>query len=115
MAGGESTRVLARVAETEGVKMGDGLVRRTLVYGDGLMLVHWTIRGGTVFGAHTHAFAQAGFLLKGRVKMIVGGRESELTPGSAYFVPAGVEHDAVALEDLEILDAFAHRREEYMG
>lgn len=110
----EAVRLLGSVAEKKAVEMRDGIVRRTLVYGDGLMLVHWTIRGGTVFGAHTHAFEQAGYLLKGRLRMIVDGKASELTPGSSYLVPAGREHDAVALEDVEILDAFAQRREEYL-
>ncbi len=95
--------------------MREGIERRTLVYGEGLMLVHWTIKAGTVFGAHTHPFEQAGYLLKGRMQMIIGGASSELSPGSAYLVPAGVEHDAVAESDVEILDVFAHPREEYLS
>ncbi|MFQ5986134.1 MAG: cupin domain-containing protein [Thermoplasmata archaeon] len=107
-------RLWGSVADVEGVEMREGIVRRTLVYGESLMLVHWTIRKGTVFGAHTHSFEQAGFLLKGRMRMIIGGEASELTPGSSYLVPMGLEHDAVAEEDLEILDVFAHPREEYL-
>ncbi|MFQ5907862.1 MAG: cupin domain-containing protein [Thermoplasmata archaeon] len=104
----------ASVGDVEAVEMREGIVRRTLVYGEGLMLVHWSIREGTVFGAHTHPFEQAGYVLKGKIRMIIGGRATELTPGSSYLVPAGVEHDAVAEEDLEILDVFAHPREEYL-
>lgn len=107
-------RLLASLAEVEAAEMREGIVRRTLVYGEGLMLVHWTIRKGTVFGAHTHPFEQAGYLLKGRIRMIIDGKATELTPGSSYLVPTGVEHDAVAEEDLEILDVFAYPREEYL-
>ena len=107
-------RLLASCEDVEAVEMREGITRRTLVYGEGLMLVHWTIRGGTVFGAHTHPFEQAGYLLKGRMRMIIGGEPSQLQPGSAYLVPAGIEHDAVAEDDLEILDVFAHPREEYL-
>lgn len=105
--------LLASLSDVDAVEMRDGIERRTLVYGKGLMLVHWTIRRGTVFGAHSHSFEQAGYLLKGRIRMIIGGQESPLTPGSAYLVPTGVEHDAVAESDVEILDVFAHPREEY--
>ncbi len=108
------SRLLASHADVEAVEMREGIERRTLVYGEGLMLVHWTIRRGTVFGAHTHPFEQGGYLLKGRMQMIIGGEPSQLEPGSAYLVPAGIEHDAVAEDDLEILDVFAHPREEYL-
>ncbi|MFQ5918520.1 MAG: cupin domain-containing protein [Thermoplasmata archaeon] len=108
------SRLLGSLADVEAVEMREGIERRTLVYGEGLMLVHWTIRSGTVFGAHTHPFEQAGYVLKGQMQMIVGGEASQLRPGSAYLVPAGIEHDAVAEEDLEILDVFAHPREEYL-
>ncbi len=107
-------RLLATLPDVDAVPMREGIERRTLVYGEGLMLVHWTINAGTVFGAHTHPFEQAGYLLKGRMQMIIGGESSELSPGSAYLVPAGVEHDAVAESDVEILDVFAHPREEYL-
>lgn len=107
-------RLLASVADVEAVEMREGIERRTLVYGEGLMLVHWTIRGGTVFGAHTHPFEQAGYLLKGHMQMIIGGETFQLEPGSSYLVPAGIEHDAVAEGDLEMLDVFAHPREEYL-
>ncbi len=107
-------RLLAALPDVQAVPMREGIERRTLVYGKELMLVHWTIRAGTVFGAHTHPFEQAGYLLKGRMQMIVGGESSELSPGSAYLVPAGIEHDAVADADVEILDVFAHLREEYL-
>ncbi len=108
------SRLLASREEVEAVEMREGIERRTLVYGEGLMLVHWTIRGGTVFGAHKHVFEQGGYLLKGRMQMIIGEESSQLEPGSAYLVPAGIEHDAVAEDDLEILDVFAHPLEEYL-
>jgi quercetin dioxygenase-like cupin family protein len=107
-------RLLASLKDVEAVEMREGIERRTLVFGEGLMLVHWTIRQGTVFGAHTHPFGQAGYVLNGHVRMIIGGETAELVSGSAYLVPAGIEHDAVAEDDIEILDVFAHAREEYL-
>lgn len=42
---------------------------------------------------HSHA-AQIGFVLEGRIEMIIGGKLITYTKGDRYYIPAGVEHSA---------------------
>ena len=38
-----------------------------------------------------------------------------LSPGDCFLVPGGVEHQASALADSEVLDIFTPMREDYAG
>lgn len=115
MAGGyEKIRGLSSLGTAKAVEMREGIVRRTLVYGEKLLLCHWTIRAGIQFGEHTHPYEQAGYVLRGRLRMIIDGEPRELGPGSSYLVPSDVKHDAVALDEVEVLDVFSPLREEYI-
>lgn len=112
--GSERLRQLASLKDSRPVEMRLGIVRRTLVFSERMLLCHWEIKSGTHFGEHSHLYEQAGFVLRGRLKMIIDGIEHELGPGSSYLVPSNVKHDAVALEDVEVVDVFAPLREEYV-
>ncbi|MCJ2520689.1 MAG: cupin domain-containing protein [Candidatus Thermoplasmatota archaeon] len=105
---------LGSVESTEPVEVREGIARRTLVYGERVLVAHWEIHAGTRFGEHSHIYEQAGFVLKGRLRMIIDGEPTELTAGSAYLVPSDVKHDAIALEDVEVVDTFTPVREEYI-
>ncbi|MFQ5838234.1 MAG: cupin domain-containing protein [Thermoplasmata archaeon] len=112
--GEQKFRGFSSVEEVKPVRMREGIVRKTLVYGDRILLCHWTIEAGTQFGEHSHIYEQAGFVIRGRLRMIVAGKPKDLLPGSAYLVPPNVRHDAIALEDVEIVDIFSPLREEYV-
>lgn len=42
---------------------------------------------------HSHE-AQVGFVLEGKIDVIIGGEENTFTKGDRYFIPAGVKHSA---------------------
>lgn len=104
----------AEVGSVRPVEMRPGILRRTLVHKDRMLLVHWQIRRGVQFGEHSHPYEQAGYLIKGSLELTVDGEKHLLRPGSAYVVASGVRHDAVALEDCEIVDIFSPVRPEYL-
>jgi quercetin dioxygenase-like cupin family protein len=112
--GEKMLRQLASVHDAKPVEMREGIVRRTLVFSDRMLLCHWEIRAGTRFGEHSHVYEQAGFVVRGRLRMTIDGVPSELGPGSSYLVPPNVRHDAEALEDVEVVDVFSPLREEYV-
>lgn len=60
--------------------------------------------GGTEAKPHAHPNEQAMVVLKGRMKMRIGEEEKVLGPGEACLMPANVEHQLQALEDLEIIN-----------
>lgn len=40
---------------------------------------------------HSHE-AQAGFVLKGKIEMVINGEKKIYSPGDIYYIPAGVVH-----------------------
>ncbi len=44
---------------------------------------------------HAHG-AQAGFVLEGRIDLVVEGKSQTYTTGDRYFIPAGAKHSAKA-------------------
>lgn len=42
---------------------------------------------------HSHA-AQIGFVLEGKIDMVIQGKKQQFTKGDRYHIPAGIEHSA---------------------
>ncbi|NOY09449.1 MAG: cupin domain-containing protein [Spirochaetes bacterium] len=42
---------------------------------------------------HAHA-AQAGFVLEGKIDLVIVGKKQSYTKGDRYYIPAGVKHSA---------------------
>jgi len=99
--------------ETNPIEMLPGVVRRTLVSGDGHTLVRFELEAGGEVPEHTHPHEQAGTVIEGRVRFRIGDREAEVTVGDSYMIPGGVPHSAVALERSVLVEVFAPVREEY--
>jgi quercetin dioxygenase-like cupin family protein len=50
--------------------------------------------GAAVVGEHIHPYSIETFtVVRGRIRLKIGGREQEAGPGSRFTVPAGVSHD----------------------
>ena len=90
-----------------------GLERRVLASTDKLMLVEHRMAKGWVGAAHAHPHEQLVYVVSGRLRVNVGGQEFEVGVGDSFVVRGGVEHQASALEESQILDVFTPRREEY--
>ena len=54
---------------------------------------------------HAHPHEQVLFVLRGRVRMVIGGESHELGPRSVAHMPPGVPHSLHALEDTEVISA----------
>ncbi len=85
------------------------------VAGERIMLSRVVFEPHAVVEAHSHPHEQAGIVLRGRARFIVGDEERILGPGDMYRIPGGVTHRVVALDEgLEALDVFSPIREEYL-
>jgi quercetin dioxygenase-like cupin family protein len=90
-----------------------GLLRQVLAYSDGLMLVRHEMQKGWVGAKHSHPHEQLVYVISGHIRFTGGGRTFDARTGDSFVVPGGVEHQASALEDSEVLDVFTPFREEY--
>jgi quercetin dioxygenase-like cupin family protein len=90
-----------------------GLRRQVMSYSPSMMLVRHTMTQGWVGTRHSHPHEQMVYIVSGRIRFEHPGGTFESGPGDNFIVPGGVEHQASALEDSEVLDIFTPMREEY--
>ena len=98
----------------EVVEMLPGLVRRTLVSDERLMICRFDLVKGVEIPGHSHPQDQAGYVISGRIRLSVDGKSSDLGPGDSYSAPSGAVHSALALERSVVVDTFSPPREDYL-
>jgi len=104
---------VVKAADVEPVEMVPGVWRRTLSWGERLMVVQVTLEEGTVVPTHRHPHEQITYVIEGELSMDVEGRTYVLGAGDSLLFPADAEHGATALKRTLVIDTFSPPREEY--
>src|SRR5262245_40390125 len=94
-------------------QISEKIIRRIL-YGDQAMLVGWSIVTGVYVEPHSHPNEQIVWMLKGKVEFRLGSEQRVCGKGDVVLIPGGTEHEAWFLEDTEVIDFFAPRREDFL-
>jgi len=90
-----------------------GVMRQVLAYTTNLMLVRHLFEKGWVGARHSHPHEQLVYMIRGHLRFTGGDQTFDVRTGDSFVVPGGIEHQASALEDSEVLDVFAPFREDY--
>jgi quercetin dioxygenase-like cupin family protein len=90
-----------------------GLLRQVLAFNPNLMLVRHQMEKGWVGARHSHPNDQMVYVIQGHLQFTGGGITFDARRGDSFVVPGGVEHQARAMEDSEVLDVFHPFREDY--
>ncbi len=90
-----------------------GMIRQVLATSDQLMLVRHRFEKGWVGAAHSHPHHQLVYVLSGSIRIIGGAEECVASAGDSFVIDGGIEHQAFALEDADVLDVFTPAREDY--
>jgi len=104
---------VVRAANVEPVEMVPGVWRRTLSWGERLMVVQVTLEEGAVVPAHRHPHEQITYVIEGELAMDAEGRTHVLGAGDSLLFLADMEHGATALKRTLVVDTFSPPREEY--
>ena len=104
---------VVKATDVEPVEMVPGVRRRTLSWGERLMIVHVILEEGAVVPAHRHPHEQITYIVEGELSMDVEGRTYVLGAGNSLLFPGDVEHGATALKRTLVVDTFSPPREEY--
>lgn len=91
-----------------------GIVRRTLAAGERMMQMVVTLAEGSHLPEHSHPHEQITYMLRGRLRMYIGGRVVDLGPGDAVCIPGGTRHAADVLEEGMAVDTFSPPREDLL-
>ncbi|MCD6305883.1 MAG: cupin domain-containing protein [Deltaproteobacteria bacterium] len=94
---------------TEGVRF------RSLVHGEKTHLCEFRIAKGVKVPEHSHPHEQTGYLISGRMKLIVGNESFEAGPGDSWCLPGSVPHAVQVLDDSVMVEVFSPLREDYLA
>lgn len=92
----------------------EGIRRKTLVYGEETLMVEFLLNEGAALPLHSHPHEQTGYLVKGRMRLTIGGKTRELRAGDSWCVAKWVEHGAEVVEDSVAVEVFSPVREDYL-
>jgi len=92
----------------------DGLRRQVMAYSPSMMLVRHRMVKGWVGARHSHPHEQMVYIVSGYLIFEYSTGTFEAKTGDSFLVPGGVEHQARALEDSEVLDIFTPYRQDYV-
>jgi len=91
-----------------------GIQMKTLVYGEKTLLTEFRLTQGSRLPMHAHPHEQTGYLISGRMRLIVGSDSFEAAPGDSWTLAPGVEHGAEILADSVAVEVFSPVREDYL-
>ena len=106
--------MIVKSMEVAALDLGEGVGRKILASGGGMMTVQFDFAKGSIGYLHTHPHEQVGYVVKGRFEITMTGEKALIETGDTYYVPSGVEHGVLALEEGVLLDVFTPQREDFL-
>lgn len=106
--------VVVTQAETRQSSPEPGLRRLVGAFNDKLFLAEHRMEKGWVGAAHSHPHEQIVYIVRGHLKVCSGGQTFDLRAGDSFVVRGGVEHQASAVEESDVIDVFTPCREDYI-
>jgi quercetin dioxygenase-like cupin family protein len=86
-----------------------------MAYDEQSMLCHFRLTAGAKIPMHAHAAAQNGYMISGKMRMLLEGEGSfEALPGTGWCFASQQRHGAEVLEDSEVIECFVPMRPEYL-
>lgn len=92
----------------------EGIQIKTLCYGDSTLMTEFRLQKDAVLPEHLHPYEQTGYLVKGKLRLYIGGKSKELVPGDSWNIAKDVPHKAEVLEDSVAIEVFSPVREDYL-
>lgn len=92
----------------------EGILLKPLAYGEKTMLCEFRLEKGRMLPLHSHPHEQTGYLVSGRMNMIIGDEKKEARAGDSWSIPGGAEHGAEVMEDAVVVEVFCPVREDYL-
>ncbi len=101
-------------SDAKPVEMFPGVTRRTLAYGQSLLLAEFTYEKGARAPLHRHPHEQITYVVEGRYEVTIAGVLTVVEKGDSYLIPSNVEHGQFALERPVTADIWHPPREDYL-
>lgn len=92
----------------------DGIEQKTLVHGDKTLMAEFRLQKGAALPLHSHPHEQAGYLIKGQLRLTIGAEVHDVLPGDSWCIPGDMLHCAEIIEDSVAIEVFSPVREDYL-
>ncbi len=92
-----------------------GIRMKTLCHGACTLMTEFLLDQGSALPLHAHPHEQTGYLVRGHIRLTIGGAPHDVRPGDSWCIPASVEHGAQILEDSVAIEVFSPVREDYLS
>lgn len=93
----------------------DKVTRKTLVHGARTLMTEFRLEKGALLPKHSHPHEQTGYLVSGRMDLMIGTDRHTVSAGDSWCIHGDVEHSAVASEDSVAIEVFSPVREDYLS
>jgi len=100
------SKLFINSGQTEWEEMAKGLHRQILGFDSELMMVRVMFEKGAVGSLHRHPHRQVSYVESGRFEIQIDDEKVVLEKGDSFFVPPGIQHEAIALEKGCLVDVF---------
>ena len=91
-----------------------GIRMKTLCYGVKTLMTEFLLDGGIDLPIHAHPYEQTGYLVSGRIVLIIEEKEQDVLPGDSWCIPANARYGARILEDAVAIEIFSPVRKDYL-
>lgn len=92
----------------------DPRVTRQAIHCVAMTVARFEILKGGGVPVHSHLNEQISMVQQGRVRFVLGGKESILGAGETAHIPSNVPHSAEALDDAVVIDLFSPPRTDWI-
>ncbi len=92
-------------------------MQRRIVTGERMTVARIYLRDGFLVPLHSHINEQITQVITGRMRFAFGASRSEvleLGPGDVVVIPSNMPHEALAIGDVEEMDMWAPRRDDWL-
>ena len=89
-------------------------IGRQFIVGTNMMIARVLLSKGAHVPLHQHHNEQISYILEGRMRFVMDGREIMVGAGEVLCIPPNVPHEAFALEDTVDLDIFNPPRQDWI-
>jgi quercetin dioxygenase-like cupin family protein len=96
--------------EKHEIKGIEGVFRKFISKGNHIQVVHFEVKGGTHVPEEAHPEEQAGYVIKGKFEVNIGGVKGILEQGHYYWIPSNMPHSGFVHEDTVFIDIYSPPR-----
>jgi quercetin dioxygenase-like cupin family protein len=99
----------------EWIEIKHGIRRKVFPPGEQMMSILIDFKEGAIGDEHAHPHEQLGFVVSGKVEMIINGNLHDFAAGQQIHIQGNARHSIRALEDSVVLEIFTPIREDIIA